>query len=1285
MKKFLKRILNVLAYVGAGIVILLAIMVGLFRLFLPKLPEYQEDIKAWANAAIGLEVEFAGMNARWRLSGPELNFYEAELSLPTQDEALFEASEVTIGVGLLRLLTDRTLVVDRILVRETNLIVERDAENQLHVQGLSLDELAQLVPASGEGSDVEVIAQDVAVVYRQAPDLTGNDGRVPFEISMLRASRDNEALSIEASLDLDERFGSRLDVSADQQLSDADELPVWQLYLEARSLGLARWSELLPPSVARVVSGTGDVSLWIEMNREALLKATANVAIDNLAIEGAGRGAPLDVEGRLEYSDTGTGLLVAAENFRMRTVDNEWPRSSIQLQLRRDTEGAIGELDASASFVRMDDVAYLSPWLPVNVRSLLDRYRPSGEISDLRLGLDGLTAERTRFDVAATLTEAGIRAQERLPGVRGFSGRLRADVSGGRIEFESSNLRLNIPEYLSEMLIFDDAIGTVIWRRSADGITILSDRMQLRNADFDSRSSLQVTLPNDDGSPFVDLESLWSINDVDSVKRFLPKKVIHPDLHRWLDTALLSGRMTRGTTVLAGPLDRFPFDDGDGEFRITATMQDGVMRYASGWPEAVIRTMDVVLDGTRLYSQRNAIVTADNSVADAHIEIANVRAPVLTIDAFATGTLNSIRTYARNSPISRVFGGRLDDVEVAGDASFRLELNYPLRDRQNYSFRTRIQASSGSVRLVGFDPPVTELNGIVNISRAGVSSEALFGMFLGEPVSIELSSTADETSSYGVVAQASGRLTAAGLVDGLQAPLEQTVDGATPYVATLRFPRPDQPLPPPVQLTVTSDLEGFAVDLPAPLRKAADSTLPLSLAIKFPEAGRIASSGSLGDNIRWISDFHSTDAGWDFDRGALALGGDYPDVPGSRGLHVHGQAETVNLGEWLELAQGGQAAGGIGDRIRNIDLVIDNLYVFGQHFLDHRVTVDRAGSEWFVHTDGEQLAGDVRIPYDLRGGNPVTLELERLILPGDDSEDRDSDPTAIDPRTLPGLSIKVGEFALGERFLGAVEAEFRHTADGLRADRVYALDETFNIEGSAGWVIDPRRGLGPRSYVAAKLTSSDVQKTMGRLNYDVGIDSDDMEIEFDLQWPGGPHQDLLEDLDGNLSVRFGSGQLNEVEPGAGRVFGLMSVVALPRRLSLDFRDVLDKGFGFDEILGTFVIDSGDAFTCDLSLKGPAADIGIVGRAGLAAGDYDQTALVSANVGNTLPVVGAVVAGPQVAAALLIFSQIFKKPLQEMGQVYYGIQGSMDDPLVEVADAGRFATTSELAGCLNDAQ
>ena len=56
MNSIVRRLISFLAYSLAGIVILLAIAVGLFRLFLPRLPEYQDEIKGWASTAIGMQV-----------------------------------------------------------------------------------------------------------------------------------------------------------------------------------------------------------------------------------------------------------------------------------------------------------------------------------------------------------------------------------------------------------------------------------------------------------------------------------------------------------------------------------------------------------------------------------------------------------------------------------------------------------------------------------------------------------------------------------------------------------------------------------------------------------------------------------------------------------------------------------------------------------------------------------------------------------------------------------------------------------------------------------------------------------------------------------------------------------------------------------------------------------------------------------------------------------------------------------------------------------------------------
>ena len=374
---------------------------------------------------------------------------------------------------------------------------------------------------------------------------------------------------------------------------------------------------------------------------------------------------------------------------------------------------------------------------------------------------------------------------------------------------------------------------------------------------------------------------------------------------------------------------------------------------------------------------------------------------------------------------------------------------------------------------------------------------------------------------------------------------------------------------------------------------------------------------------------------------------------------------------------------GVGERIRSIDLLVDDLYVLGQRFSRHRIKVDRGAEEWFVELDGDEAIGSLVVPYDFSGDKPLLVKMEKLSLPGaDDNKVHAID--LIDPRTLPPISIKANEFALGSRYFGSLEAEFARTEMGLEAANIMTKDDSFGLSGTGRWVVESADDSDQRSYLTAKLVSTNVKQTMQRLNYQPGIVGKNMEIDIDVNWSGGPRENFVANLDGNIGIRLGSGQLDEVEPGAGRIFGLMSIVALPRRLSLDFRDVFAKGFGFDEITGIFRITNGVTFTCDLILKGPAANIAIVGQAGLVSHDYKQTAIVNTKVGNTLPVVGAVVAGPQVAAALLVFSQIFKKPLQDMGQIYYSIDGSWDEPIIAIANAEQFATTYKSADCIQAA-
>ena len=1276
MKKFLRRLFKYAAYTAAGVVILLAIAVGLFRLFLPRLPEYQDNIKDWASAAIGMEVEFSGMDARWGLTGPELAFYEAQLIREGVLTRVVAVEEVRVGVALTRLLLEGTPVVDRIVIRNTSIEVRQLDDGRWWVQGAPADEWL----GSGDGgklglSDAEVIGEDIEIVFLQP----GDERPKFFEVPRATVSIDKKRLAFDAGVRLPEELGRQLNVAATQRLTLPKDEREWDVIIEAEDIDLAGWSDLQRTGDRRVLSGTGDLDLSVAYANGRVRGASADIDFTDVLLAEA---ALFDLSGRFELNVAAAGWLVAAEEFQVTTADHQWPEASLRAEVSTDDEGRIVLMDVRASYLDLRDADLIASWLSPRRRQQLADFAPNGIVRELVATIADAGSESPRFDVAAELQSVGVAAAENRPGVQGFSGTVRANRLGGRIEVRSSDMIVDLPQYFSAPIDIDFAEGTIIWRSSDESTTVLSDSIRIRNEVLDSQSSVQLIIGNDETSPEIDLASTWSVADVSAVTSYLPTKIIKPNLQEWFESALVSGSIPQGTTTLKGKLDEFPFDNGEGRLLLEASLRDSTFVYQSQWPAAQLSEMEVVLDNTRLYSLRNRAQNLGNETVDARIEIEDLRNPILTIEAFSTGTLETIRSYLRQSPIADVFGGQLDRVTVSGEASLALDLTIPLKDPKSFEFTSRVRSNNGTLAVEGFTPQVTDLIGEVTIVRDDISSTSLGGRFLGQDIVMEVAKSEDPR--FNVAVSSRGSVTAEAIVEELGVPLDGLINGSKDYETRILFPAGDQEVPSPLTVQIASDLEGLGFDLPDPVGKAAESPLQIEGDIRFMPGGEKIESAGLADNgLAWQVAFNRLEDAWDFDRGVLALGSDVMESAQTRGLHIRGVTSTVRLEEWLSLSRSGEEEVGVAERIRSIDLLVADFYAVGQHLQGHQVRVDRSARDWLVQIEGEDIVGSVFVPYDFGSERAMVVEMERLHLPGDD-ESAD-EPSTLDPRTLPPITLTASDFALGVRNFGAVEARVERVEGGLEATTITTKDDTFDVVGTGNWVADESDPLGSRTSVTATLTSSNVKETMARLNFTPGIVSKQMTAEIDLSWSGGPRADFLDVLDGEVQVRFGDGQLEEVKPGAGRVFGLMSIVALPRRLSFDFRDVFSKGFGFDKISGTFRIVDGESYTCDLSLAGPAADIGIVGRASLANRDYEQTAVVSANVGNTLPIVGAVVAGPQAAAALLIFSQIFKKPLQEVGQVYYGINGSWDEPIVESTDAANFASTSELAGCLAAAE
>ena len=211
------------------------------------------------------------------------------------------------------------------------------------------------------------------------------------------------------------------------------------------------------------------------------------------------------------------------------------------------------------------------------------------------------------------------------------------------------------------------------------------------------------------------------------------------------------------------------------------------------------------------------------------------------------------------------------------------------------------------------------------------------------------------------------------------------------------------------------------------------------------------------------------------------------------------------------------------------------------------------------------------------------------------------------------------------------------------------------------------QGGGPQGIVgfSMQVDSKNLGELAQVIGYGAQLKQGNGNVKMRAMWHGTPENIDLSSMQGRLSVDAHDGQLSGIDPGAGRVLSLLSITQLPRRLTLDFRDLFSKGLAFNSLTGSIDFGGGKAKTQAITINGPAATIVIRGRANLSAETLDQIVDVNPRSGNLLTVVGAVAGGPVGAAVGAAANAMLSKPLSEIGARRYHLTGHWNTPKVEV--------------------
>mgnify|MGYP001179611315 CR=1 FL=1 len=1273
--------------IAALVVLACGVLLAVRYVVLPRVEAWRPEIAERLTRALGAPVTIDGLATGWDGWNPKL----VVTGVAVHDRAgglerpLLELPRVdaTISWSSLPLLDLRT---KELRIEGPRLAISRDVAGRLHVAGLEIDPDSTVDDTRFTDwilRQREIVVRDALILwtdeFRRAPQLVLD--RVQFKLEHPLGSRRHRIgltgvppSEIASPIDLRGEF-------TDLAAHDFATMRA-RMYLRLDFADIAAWSEWIPLPVD-VSDGRGAVRLWAELAEGKVRDMTADVELADVSTRLAASLPRLElasVRGRVTWQSdpatrrfTADGLeLVGRNGAALAPVDAVY-------EAVVGEDGGIRSGRLSANVIELAPLASLAASLPMPAtwREELARYAPRGTLRDARYRWEGPADAPASYAAEGEAIEVGIAASGASPGITGLSARVQADERGGSARLGSRAMVVVLPRTFGAPIPVDTLTGTVRWRLADAGNEIELDAVTFANADAAVTAS-GTWRPSKAGAGTVDLKAQLARVDVRQLGRYLPR-VLDEWIGDWMRGALKAGTMNDARLVVRGDLARFPFaDPKQGTFTLAARAQGATLDYATGWPAVTDIDGEIRFDGARVAFDMTKGRVYGAVIGRTKVAIDNLLAAVtrIKVDGEASGPSAEFLHFIETSPVGGWIGGALAGGQATGNGALKLRFELPLGVAGGTTVAGEYAIASNQLRVPGV-PVLSQVDGRIAFSENSVAARDLSAEVYGGPAKISMS-----TADGGFRATAQGTANLLALRNDLPDALSDRVSGTTDWSLAL------ESRPAGTHWTLESSLRGATIDLPAPAGKVAADSVPLRIERKPDARGATeAITIDVARVGRVLVQRQLAGAAPVVDR-MLVLVGRAATQPADNdrpGVWIRGDAAALVVDDWLAVkARAGErsvsAAPSAGLAIRGVDLDLTVLEAFGRKLNDVKLSARSTGDDWRLQLAAREAAGtaDWRAATPAMPSGRIVARLTRLSVPdaGELSPFQHADPRAGaraegSANPWPELDVQSAALISKGRDLGRFEMVAKPQATDWRIEKLVLSSDAGRVQADGWW---RAAGRTQQTRLDVSLDALEAGAMLKRFGFADVMRGAPTTIKGQLDWPGAPSDFDPTALSGALRVEVGAGQFTKIEPGIGKLLGVLSLQALPRRIALDFRDVFTEGFAFDRIDGNVRIARGVMTTDDLRLVGPAARVDITGEANLAQETQKLAVRVLPALSTTLSTGAAgaalllLAANPLVAAAVgagtLLAQKVMKDPLEQMFAYDYRVTGSWSDPVVE---------------------
>ena len=1262
----------------AGIITVVLVSAALciqFWLF-PNINTYKNDIAQFASKLAQQKIVIGEISVGWQGLNPhfvvsDIHLYDAEnrpaLQLKNTDLSLSWLSLAVLEPRLAHL-----------SLRSPELTVRRNAQGDIFVAGIPMQgpakpELANwlLRQAAFSVNNAKVLWLDE---MRAAPPLSLDK----LNLSVISPPWKRLLNSHQISLSALPSTGTSAPIYVHANLNgnDVSQLASWYGNLELTIkdvdlLAYQAWIDYsqLSPSIA-LKNGHGDIKLAMAFENKQWHRVSSTLALSDVQLDFPEQNSTLvmrRLSGELAWEKTKADQSFSAKHLSLLSNDS----LSIEEATVNYLKTGLGKETLKVQLAKLD-LAMLQPYvaqLPLNQdwRQKFKQLAPSGQLADLNLLWQVSSGKTSGYQVQGKFQNLSLAAHEKIPGFTNLSGDISANQTAGKLYLNTSNAKLDLKSMLRWPTPVDTLTGTVSWSTKQQATKVHVDQLSLSNPHLSATVNADYVMDASQGD-YLDLKAQLTKADAKYALNYYPIALGETTLH-WLDTSILSGQLENVNVVIKGRLADFPFVDSQnrpqahlGQFRVTGKLSHSLMEYGTGWPEIEDLGLDMLFEGKRMELNAFSGHLLGNQIVKSKITIPQLDAaePMLHIVSSYLGPVAEGVKFVNKSPIAEVTQGFTEDLITSGQAKLDLKLIIPMNDVDAAKYQGSYQITNGSMDDLSI-PKLSGINGVLNFSESSLTAKNISATAFGSPLSFNLSSGKDKI----IRINAKGKMNDAAIRQVLfnQNPKGSIAKAAGYFAGSANWQSDITIQKPLVNINIRSDLVGLSSRLPAPLNKASNERLMLRVD-KNQGLNNDALSLSLGQKLFAQLVRTKENGQLKFDRAnvrfnngpanADELNPKY-DLIKVKGLQLSGSLDYLDADAWHRVLQefSGDLGQGSAPAIQKIALKINTLDIFERRIHQLKVINNPNKSGLSITVQSREFSGDLHYAND----NKLSARLSHLAIPESSPNKSKSTSKSTGLTTYPALDITADKFEWDNKNLGALEliAHPQNNNWAIQKLKLSNPESTISADGQwNNWL------KNPSTYLNITWDINNLGETLKSVGHPNTVKRGEGSLSGQLQWAGNPYDFNPVEINGNLQLEMKKGQILKVQPGVGRLLGLLSLQSLPRRLSLDFRDLFSNGFAFDKIKATAKINAGVIYSDDFIMSGPAADVSIKGETNLQKETQHLYVKVLPHISDSLSL-AALAGGPLAGAVAFLAQKILKDPLNNISSTEYEIIGTWDNP------------------------